>query len=140
MIEALLDGSAKSIAAAVRAGEISARAVIDATLARIAERNPILGAFTDVVGDRARARAEALDAARAKGEVLGALAGAPFSVKNLFDLKGLPTRAGSKINRERPPATHDATLVQKLEAAGRDLRRRAQHGRIRLRFHRRERA
>ena len=118
MIEALLDGSAEAIAAAVRAGETSARAVIEATLARIAERNGKLGAFTDVTAERALAAAEAIDAARKKGEALGPLAGAPFSVKNLFDVKGLPTRAGSKINRERPPADDDATLVKKLEAAG----------------------
>jgi aspartyl-tRNA(Asn)/glutamyl-tRNA(Gln) amidotransferase subunit A len=113
-----LDGSAEAIAAAVRAGETSARAVIEATLARIAERNPRLGAFTDVTAERALLRADALDAARARGEALGPLAGAPFSVKNLFDLAGLATRAGSKINRERAPANEDATLVRRLEAAG----------------------
>ena len=118
MIEAFLDGSAESIAAAVRAGDVSARAVIEATLARIEARNVKLGAFTDVTAERALAAAEATDAARKKGEALGPLAGAPFSVKNLFDVKGLPTRAGSKINRERPPAHDDATLVKKLEAAG----------------------
>ncbi len=99
-----LDGSAEAMAAAVRKGEISARALIAATLERIAARNPKLGAFTDVTGARALARAEAIDAAKAKGETLGPLAGAPFAVKNLFDVAGLPTRAGSKINRERAPA------------------------------------
>jgi AtzE family amidohydrolase len=118
MIEALLDGSAETIAATVRAGDVSARAVIEATLARIVERNGKLGAFTDVTAERALAAAEAVDAARARGETLGPLAGAPFSVKNLFDVKGLPTRAGSKINRERAPAHDDATLVKRLEAAG----------------------
>ena len=42
----------------------------------------------------------------------------PFAVKNLFDVKGLSTRAGSKINRDHPPATRDAALVERLEAAG----------------------
>ena len=42
----------------------------------------------------------------------------PFAVKNLFDVAGLPTRAGSKINRARPPAMRDATLISRLEAAG----------------------
>ena len=42
----------------------------------------------------------------------------PFAVKNLFDVKGLPTRAGSKINRELPPAQHDPPLIERLEAAG----------------------
>jgi aspartyl-tRNA(Asn)/glutamyl-tRNA(Gln) amidotransferase subunit A len=118
MNEAFLDGSAEAIAAAVRAGEVSARELIEATLARIAARNGKLGAFTDVTAERAIAAAGALDAARAKGEALGALAGAPFSAKNLFDVKGLATRAGSKINRELAPAGDDATLVKRLEAAG----------------------
>ena len=118
MSAALLDGSAEGIAAAVRTGRISARAVIEATLERIAARNAKLGAFTDVLAERALARADAIDAARAKGETLGPLAGAPFAVKNLFDVKGLPTRAGSKINRDLAPAGEDATLVTRLEAAG----------------------
>src|SRR4029077_16029610 len=46
------------------------------------------------------------------------LAGAPFAVKNLFDVEGLTTRAGSKINRDRPPAKADATVIARLEAAG----------------------
>ena len=42
----------------------------------------------------------------------------PFAVKNLIDIAGLPTLAGSRINRDRPPASADATLVARLEAAG----------------------
>jgi len=114
----LLDGPAEAIAAAVRSGEARARDIAEAALKRIGERNPELGAFTDVTAARALARADALDAARARGEALGPLAGAPFAVKNLFDVQGLPTRAGSKINRERAPAREDATLVARLEAAG----------------------
>jgi 1-carboxybiuret hydrolase len=114
----LLDGPAAAIASAIVAGRASARETIDAALARIEARNGALGAFTDVTAPRALARAEAIDAARARGETLGPLAGAPFAVKNLFDVAGLPTRAGSKINRERSPATRDATLVERLEAAG----------------------
>ena len=52
------------------------------------------------------------------GETLGPLAGAPFAVKNLFDVAGLTTRAGSQINRDRAPASADATLAARLEAAG----------------------
>jgi AtzE family amidohydrolase len=118
VIDVLLDGSAEAIAAAIAHGEASAREVTQAALDRIAARNGALGAFTDVTAARALKKAEALDAARAQGEPLGPLAGAPFAVKNLFDVTGLPTRAGSKINRERPPAGRDATLVARLEAAG----------------------
>jgi aspartyl-tRNA(Asn)/glutamyl-tRNA(Gln) amidotransferase subunit A len=44
--------------------------------------------------------------------------GVPFAVKNLFDIEGLPTRAGSKINRRRAEGRRDGALVRKLEAAG----------------------
>jgi 1-carboxybiuret hydrolase len=116
--EALLDGSAQAIAKAVKTGAISAREVAQDALNRIKARNNALGAFTDVVVKRALAKAESIDIARARGESLGSLAGAPFAVKNLFDVEGLPTRAGSKINRDRPPAKADATMVARLEAAG----------------------
>ncbi|MBS9478782.1 AtzE family amidohydrolase [Ancylobacter radicis] len=115
---ALLVGPALALAAAVQNGEVRARAVTEAALARIAVVDPLLNAFTDITAARARAEADALDARRAAGETLGPLAGVPFAVKNLFDLKDLPTRAGSKINRDRPPATRDATLVERLGAAG----------------------
>jgi 1-carboxybiuret hydrolase len=109
---------ASEIAAAVGDGRTSAAAVVDAALARIANHDRVLNAFTAVVEKRARAKAEAIDAARAEGRPLGALAGVPFAVKNLFDVKGLPTLAGSKINRGRPPAKRDATLIERLEAQG----------------------
>jgi AtzE family amidohydrolase len=110
--------SAATIAAAVAAGRVSATHIVEATLARIRERDPLLNSFTAVTERRALARAQALDAARAKGEKLPPLAGVPFAVKNLFDVAGLPTLAGSKINRDRPPAERDAALIERLEAAG----------------------
>ncbi len=109
---------AHAIAAAVRSGQLRATAVVEATLAHIAKRNPVLNAFTAVTDVRARATAQAIDAARAQGRPLGPLAGVPFAVKNLFDVAGLPTLAGAKINRDRPPAARDATLIERLEAAG----------------------
>ncbi|MCA3648040.1 MAG: AtzE family amidohydrolase, partial [Methylobacterium sp.] len=105
------------IAAAVKAGEVSALAVTEAHLARIAALNGKLGAYTDVTAERARKTAQAVDAKRASGKAPGPLAGVPFAVKNLFDVAGLATRAGSKINRDHPPAKQDATLVTRLEAA-----------------------
>jgi 1-carboxybiuret hydrolase len=110
--------SAADIARAVTAGEISATAVIDATLAAIKKREPALNSFTAVTAERAHARAKAIEADRARGRPLGTLAGVPFAAKNLFDVAGLPTLAGSKINRDRAPATRDATLIERLEAAG----------------------
>jgi 1-carboxybiuret hydrolase len=115
---ALLDGSAQAVAEAVRTGAASAREIAREALSRVKARNGALGAFTDVTAARALAKADAIDAARARGLGLGPLAGAPFAVKNLFDIEGLPTRAGSKINRDRPRATADATVIARLEAAG----------------------
>jgi AtzE family amidohydrolase len=110
--------SATKIAHAVAGGETSATAVVEAALARITERDPILNSFTAVVTDRARKRAQAIDIAHAKGRSLGPLAGVPFAVKNLFDVAGLTTLAGSKINRSLAPSTHDSPLIERLEAAG----------------------
>src|SRR5712672_2359893 len=114
----LAEATAAEIAQAVRDGETSAIDVTEAALARIAARNPLLNAFTDLTAERARRRARAIDAERAAGRPLGPLAGVPFAVKNLFDVQGLATRAGSKINRERPPADRDQPLIERLEGAG----------------------
>ena len=107
--------SAAETAAAVGAGHVTASAVLAECLDRIDRLNPVLNAFTAVTTDRARARAAAIDAPGAKP---GPLAGVPFAVKNLIDVAGLPTLAGSKINRDHPPATADAPLITRLESAG----------------------
>jgi len=109
---------AHEIAAAVSRGDLTARAVVEDALSAIRYRNQTLNAFTDVTAERALDRADALDADRAAGRPAGPLTGVPFAVKNLFDVKGLPTRAGSKINRDRPPAQQDSPLIERLEAAG----------------------
>ena len=110
--------TAAEIARAVASGGLSALDAIEAALERIGQRDGVLNAFTDVTADRARARARAIHADVAAGRQVGPLAGVPFAVKNLFDVAGLPTRAGSKINRDLPPASRDATLIARLEAAG----------------------
>ena len=96
-------------------GDTAARALeaVETSLETIAATDGVVNAFTDVLGARARAKAAALPAAAA-----GPLAGVPFAVKNLFDVAGLPTLAGSKIEREAAPATEDAVLVRRLEDAG----------------------
>ena len=114
-----LDGlTASEIASAVARRKISALAVTEAALARIAKHDSVLNSFTDVTGSRARAKARAIDAAIAAGQNAGPLAGVPFAVKNLFDVQSLSTRAGSKINRDLEPASRDATLIERMEAAG----------------------
>jgi aspartyl-tRNA(Asn)/glutamyl-tRNA(Gln) amidotransferase subunit A len=97
---------------------MSALSVTDAALARIAKHDPVLNSFTDVTADRARAKARAIDAMVAAGKNPGPLAGVPFAVKNLFDVQGLSTRAGSKINRDLKSSLRDATLIERMEAAG----------------------
>ncbi|MBR1134076.1 AtzE family amidohydrolase [Bradyrhizobium iriomotense] len=110
--------NAADIAKAVAGGQLSALAATDAALARIKQHDGILNSFTDVTADRARAKARAIDADIAAGKKAGPLAGVPFAVKNLFDVAGLSTRAGSKINRDLAPARRDATLIERMEAAG----------------------
>lgn len=117
-IESLLDAPALDVAAAVRRRRASAAALTEAVLARIAARNPELGAFTEVTEARARAAAIRIDARIAGGDDPGPLAGVPFAAKNLYDLIGVVTRAGSRIQRSCPPAGCDATAVSRLEAAG----------------------
>jgi 1-carboxybiuret hydrolase len=106
--------TATEIAAAVGSGRLRATDVMSDCLDRIERLNPVLNAFTAVIADRARAKAAAVDA----GAMKGPLAGVPFAVKNLIDIAGLPTLAGSKINRDHAPATADAPLIARLEAAG----------------------
>jgi 1-carboxybiuret hydrolase len=110
--------AAADIASAVGSGRLSAKSVIEAALLRIRERDPVLNSFTAVTDERALKRAMALDDARARGKALGPLAGVPFAVKNLFDVAGLPTLAGSRINRGHPSAGRDAALIERLEGAG----------------------
>ena len=106
------------IAKAVRQRRTSARVVIEASLATIKRRDPQLNAFTQVLSERALTAADRIDAIIAEGGDPGTLAGVPFAVKNLFDIAGVATLAGSKINRTRPAANADATLIRRLEAAG----------------------
>ena len=87
---------------------------VQAALARTAATDSRINAFTAVLAERALARAAAVDASDAALP----LRGLPFAVKNLFDLQGVTTLAGSKIEREAAPALRDAVLVRRLEAAG----------------------
>ncbi len=108
--------SAVATADAVRSGAITARAAVQASLDRIAATEPKINACTAVLAERALKRADAVDASPRRARMK--LAGVPFAVKNLFDIAGLPTLAGSKIERDAPPAGRDAVLVRRLEAEG----------------------
>jgi hypothetical protein len=110
--------AALDIAGRVKRRELSATEVVKAALARVERRNPELNAFSTVTSERALARAAEIDAAVARGEDPGALAGVPFAAKNLFDVAGVTTLSGSIIERRRAPAERDATAVARLETAG----------------------
>jgi AtzE family amidohydrolase len=110
--------TAVDLAARVRRGELSAEAVTSAALARIRTLNPTLNCFTTVLYEQALTDARRLDARIAAGEDPGVLAGVPVGVKDLFDARGVVTRAGSKILAEGGPASSDAVLVRRLKAAG----------------------
>ncbi len=117
----LLLGSAAGMAAAVRSGDISASSLVHASLARICDTDKHVNAFTDVIAQRALQAASALDGRLAVGDTTAKnlpLLGVPFAVKNLFDVTGLTTLAGSKIERGQPAAQRDGPLVARLQAAG----------------------
>ncbi len=112
---------ARDIADAVRRREVGPSALVEASLARIAATDARVNAFTDITAERARSEAAALERRLAASEAAVQalpLLGVPFAVKNLFDVAGLTTLAGSKIERGKPAATADAVLVQRLQAAG----------------------
>jgi AtzE family amidohydrolase len=112
------DVHAVTIAADVRGRRISARQVVAAALEDIAQRDGALNCFTHVTSETALAEAASVDARVAAGQDPGPLAGVPFAVKNLFDVAGVTTLAGSRIYAERPPAPHDAAAVAALRRAG----------------------
>lgn len=105
-------------AAAVRGGRLTARAVVDAALRRIERLNGPLNAFRLVLAERALAEAGLVDAALRDGRDPGLLAGTPYGVKDLFDVAGLATAAGSRIGADAPPAARDGVLVERMRRAG----------------------
>ncbi|RQR64139.1 amidase [Burkholderia sp. Bp9126] len=107
------------LAADLAAGRTTSRALVDTALERIADpagQGAVV--FTAVDADNARATADAHDRLRAAGTVLSPLAGIPVSVKDLFDVAGQVTRAGSRVLDDAPPATTDAIAVARLRRAG----------------------
>jgi len=106
------------LARVIAAGDVSAREVVEASMSRLEATDGRVNAFTGKSYARARSEADRVDARRARGEVLPPLAGVPYAVKNLFDIEGEVTLAGSRINRADPPAREDAFLVNRMKAAG----------------------
>src|SRR5258708_18168820 len=107
------------LAADLAAGRPTSRACVEAALARIADpAGEGTRTFTKVYADRARAAAAAQDQLRDAGYTASPLAGLPVSIKDLFDVAGEQTLAGSKVLDDRPVAPADAPIVARLRAAG----------------------
>jgi aspartyl-tRNA(Asn)/glutamyl-tRNA(Gln) amidotransferase subunit A len=107
---------AVDIAAGVRAGELSAVAVAQQCLDALEADTHV--AVTRVLADRAMDDAGRVDSIVAAGLDPGPLAGVPYGVKDLFDVAGLPTTAGSALYADAPPARQDAEAVRRLGKAG----------------------
>ncbi len=110
--------TAIDMAALVRSGRVTAQARARSALERIGAHDDRVHAFTTVLAHQALADADAIDAAVAGGRDPGPLAGVPFAVKNLYDIAGVTTVAGSRILRDAAPTVRDATAVARLRAAG----------------------
>ena len=116
MTDELLWSGVAGQAAAVADGTVSAADLTEAVLARIAEVDPALNAFTVVLAEEARAEAASRDAARAAGEALGPLHGVPVAIKDENDVAGVVTSFGGHGNSE--PAAEDGAVTALLRAAG----------------------
>jgi len=111
------EATALGIAAAVRSGERSAREIVEQHLAAIDAREAEIHAFNVVTSDEALHRADEIDAAVAKGEDPGPLAGVPVALKDNMCTRGIPTTCSSKILEGWQPP-YDAAVVESIHAAG----------------------
>ncbi len=108
---------AHELARRIRCKDVSALELLDAYLARIERLNPAIRAVPVLDAERARQRAREADAALARGESWGPLHGVPMTVKEAFNVSGLPTTWGFESFRDNRPA-RDAVTVQRLKDAG----------------------
>ena len=113
----LLDFSLAQVAGLIKRRELSPVEVVEATLARVAEVDPILRAYISVFDDQARQVARAAEMLIMAGHDLGPLHGVPIALKDNVATQGQRTTAGSKILADWVPA-HDATVASRLRRAG----------------------
>ncbi|MDP9330400.1 MAG: amidase [Actinomycetota bacterium] len=113
----LYSKGAGELAGMIAAGEVTSSDVVEAHLARIEEINPDLNAVTVTLADEARVAAADVDRSRAKGTLLGPLAGVPFTVKENIDVAGSATTWGVAALAEQMAST-DAPAVARLREAG----------------------
>jgi len=112
-----LQGSAGEMLRLLREGAIGAEELLDLHLARLAQVNPAVNAVVAVDAEGARRQARAADADRAAGRALGPLHGLPMTVKDTFEVTGMPTTGGIEAFRDHRPE-RDADMVELLRAAG----------------------
>lgn len=112
----MTDCSATAIANRVLAGRVTARSVVEAAFADIARRDGQYNSFRELHHDAALAAADEIDRKRLAGLPLGRLAGVPFAIKELFDVAGRRTLAGSRLREDALPAEIDAEAVRALKA------------------------
>jgi amidase len=116
LASSLADLSAAELVRLIGAKETTAAAVVEASLERIARRNPGLNAFSVVLADQARADAARLDEERAGGAPVGPLHGVPVGIKEELDVAGCVTTFGGRGNST--PAARDGEVVRRLRKAG----------------------
>ncbi len=109
--------TAREMAAAVAAKEISARELLELHLARIEQTNPAVNAVVSLDADRAREQAESADQATARGDQTGRLHGLPFAFKDTHRVAGWRTTFGSPLMADHVP-TRDDLVVERVRAAG----------------------
>src|SRR5919202_3970622 len=115
-MDSLLFAPAHELATAIRQRHVSASEVVEAHLAQIALHNPALNAIVTLDEDSAKQRAEAADAALAKGEVWGPLHGVPITLKDVHDTAGVRSTMGHGSLLTRI-ATEDSAVAARLKAA-----------------------
>ncbi|MBL3567164.1 amidase, partial [Rhodovulum sulfidophilum] len=116
-LETALDLGAVELRDRLAGGALSALDLVEACLARIAAREPAIGAWAWIDPDYAREQARRLDAHRASGRTLGPLHGLPVGLKDMIDTARIPTGNGCALDAGRVPA-RDAFVVERLRAAG----------------------
>lgn len=109
--------SATELAAAIRNGDVTSQAVVEAHLARIAQVNPSLNAIVQLTAEQALAEAQAADADLNNGHLAGPLHGVPFTVKDWIETAGVVCAAGDERYRHYVPS-EDATVVARMRRAG----------------------
>lgn len=109
--------SLAEMAALIRRRRLSPIELVEAHLAQISKHNPRINAFFTLLGEEARSAAKQAEAALTRGDAIGSLHGIPVTIKESFDIAGMPTRCASRLLPDAP-AGSDATAVRRLRMAG----------------------